>query len=1053
VAIDLETTGLNAETDAIIEIGAVRFAGDRKLETFETLVAANTLLPYRIQRLTGIKPGDLRRALPLAPVLPRLRAFVGEAPLVGHNVAFDAAFLRRAGILAHNPLIDTYELASMLLPQLPSYTLTAVGAALGLSSPERHRALADADLARRVFLALHDRLQDLDTGALEALHALPASREWTLGYLVRAELRARREASGSAFAGALTASLGDQLARKLGVDPAVLTLAGAASSTVTATVPAPPAAAQSPDSAAPPVSDTGADARLEGATARIGAALAADGPLLVEIEHDRPGLLATLTAALRWAATTGRRLAIAAADGETSRRIAREIVPVALGQLGSEAASLSIAEVAEREAYLCLWRWFGMARADSGAPLSRDVTRGMTKLLTWSRQTTSGRRADVALSGQEQLAWERVRAGRELLDSASNCPYDKRGHCFLSAAQSAGQAAQVVVTTQAALAARLAGLDDLLPSTDRVLVLDAHLFEEQLRATRSVVLDRADLLALLAQLAETRPDGRAGLLHLAAAHVDKQLGASGSRGSERAWFDAVARARRCVESFFAALQPLMAETDNDRLEHKRENNRPQGEQPDQRALRIDERVRRSRAWDEALRAWQSLARDLGGLTALLREVATTTRAADRKLAGSGSGLPLELLGMARRLDALVAGGNTIVADEQSENIVSWLRVPYPQLQDRRHPAEMRQSRGRGGRGQAQKPIAKQTQVAGPATSPAADPAAGPVAADAEVSPLADVAAGETAVPAASSGADAGEPHLASPPPDARSAPATRGNDTPSDEIQEYPVAYAAPAHVGALLSTLLASGRGVVLASPALSVAGDFEHVRGSLGLPEAIQGLRLTADRSAQTLLCLPSDVPEPNAPHYQRALEDALIALATALAGRLVAIFPSHAALRSSYNGIRRALEARDILVLAQGQDGSARQLWQQFATERRIVLLGAGVFWDGSVQRQPPACVVVTRLPFPALSDPLLAARADAWEDPQSQFVVPQAALKLRHALSGLAWSHSARNAVVLFDRRAQTRGYGSTVLGTLPPCSQHQEPVAQLAERIAEWVGPA
>jgi hypothetical protein len=44
-------------------------------------------------------------------------------------------------------------------------------------------------------------------------------------------------------------------------------------------------------------------------------------------------------------------------------------------------------------------------------------------------------------------------------------------------------------------------------------------------------------------------------------------------------------------------------------------------------------------------------------------------------------------------------------------------------------------------------------------------------------------------------------------------------------------------------------------------------------------------------------------------------------------------------------------------------------------------------------------------------------------------------------------------VLFDRRAQTRGYGPTVLGTLPRCSQHQEPVGALTERIAEWVGPS
>ncbi len=144
--------------------------------------------------------------------------------------------------------------------------------------------------------------------------------------------------------------------------------------------------------------------------------------------------------------------------------------------------------------------------------------------------------------------------------------------------------------------------------------------------------------------------------------------------------------------------------------------------------------------------------------------------------------------------------------------------------------------------------------------------------------------------------------------------------------------------------------------------------------------------------------------------------------------------------------------MLLLAQGLDGSARQLWHTFRSEPRVVLLGAGAFWEGADQsEQPPACVVVPRVPFPALSDPLLAARAETWADPQAQFVVPHAALRLRQALGGLAWSHWRRNAVVLFDRRLQTRDYGPTILGTLPRCEHYQEAMAQIVERTAEWVG--
>jgi Rad3-related DNA helicase len=118
---------------------------------------------------------------------------------------------------------------------------------------------------------------------------------------------------------------------------------------------------------------------------------------------------------------------------------------------------------------------------------------------------------------------------------------------------------------------------------------------------------------------------------------------------------------------------------------------------------------------------------------------------------------------------------------------------------------------------------------------------------------------------------------------------------------------------------------------------------------------------------------------------------------------------------------------------------------------MLLGAGGFWeDVSPDSGAPACVFVARLPLPSLSDPALAVRAGAWHDPQEQFVVPHAALRLRQALNGLAWSHDQRNAVVVFDRRIVTRDYGQTLLATLPACELRQEPLDTLAEAVAAWV---
>jgi Rad3-related DNA helicase len=203
--------------------------------------------------------------------------------------------------------------------------------------------------------------------------------------------------------------------------------------------------------------------------------------------------------------------------------------------------------------------------------------------------------------------------------------------------------------------------------------------------------------------------------------------------------------------------------------------------------------------------------------------------------------------------------------------------------------------------------------------------------------------------------------------------------------------------------------------------------------------------------LLYLPNDVPEPNMPQYQRHLDDALIQLATTLEGQMVVLFTSHAALRSSYGAIKPILEARDILILGQGIDGSPRQLWHIFSTQERVIVLGTGNFWDSIGETSTvPACLFITRLPMPVLNDPPIAARAEHYSDQLHQLTVPLASLRLRRALNRLAWSDTRRNAVVLFDRRLISKEYGSTILHTLPRCSQRQSAVSHMPETVLDWL---
>ncbi len=291
------------------------------------------------------------------------------------------------------------------------------------------------------------------------------------------------------------------------------------------------------------------------------------------------------------------------------------------------------------------------------------------------------------------------------------------------------------------------------------------------------------------------------------------------------------------------------------------------------------------------------------------------------------------------------------------------------------------------------------------------------------------------------------------PAQASSRPNPRGQRPWSGD--EFATLHAAPTHAAHLIGPALrALPGGSVLAGSALMVEGRFDALAERLGIPEVTHTASIAVDYSRQTLLLCPTDAPEPNMPAYQRSLNETLVGVASTLRGGMVVLFASHTALRTTYNSIKQTLEARDILVLGQGIDGSLRQMWQNFRTQERIVLLGAGGMWEGwEAEGAQPTCIFIPRLPLPALGDPAIAARAERHPDHMRHFTVPHAALRLRQALNRLAWVHEQRNVIVLYDTRVVTKDYGATILNTLPPVTQRQESTTMLGTAAQEWLAEA
>jgi len=190
--VDFETTGLSPRMgDRATEIAVVLLEGKRVVDRFQSLMNAGQRIPAFIEALTGITNNMLISAPQADSVMRDASRFVGSAPLVAHNAAFDRAFwnaeLTRAGLESSHMFACTMLASRRLYPQAPSHKLNALVDYNGLPRAGRaHRALADAEMAATLLCQILDDLRNyhhIDHANHAFLMALqrctkPALRVW-----------------------------------------------------------------------------------------------------------------------------------------------------------------------------------------------------------------------------------------------------------------------------------------------------------------------------------------------------------------------------------------------------------------------------------------------------------------------------------------------------------------------------------------------------------------------------------------------------------------------------------------------------------------------------------------------------------------------------------------------------------------------------------------------------------------------------------------------------------------------------------------------------------
>ena len=160
LAVDLETSGLSPEKDRIIEIGAVKYRGEKAVETYSCLVRLVDKLPERITELTGITQEMLeQQGISEQEAVLGFLEFAQDSPvLLGHNIGFDYSFLKvaalRYGKNFERQGMDTLKLSRELHPELPSRTLEAMCNHYHIVQEQAHRATEDAQNAWRLYRCL-----------------------------------------------------------------------------------------------------------------------------------------------------------------------------------------------------------------------------------------------------------------------------------------------------------------------------------------------------------------------------------------------------------------------------------------------------------------------------------------------------------------------------------------------------------------------------------------------------------------------------------------------------------------------------------------------------------------------------------------------------------------------------------------------------------------------------------------------------------------------------------------------------------------------------------
>ncbi|MDT8451795.1 MAG: ATP-dependent DNA helicase [Gammaproteobacteria bacterium] len=224
-----------------------------------------------------------------------------------------------------------------------------------------------------------------------------------------------------------------------------------------------------------------------------------------------------------------------------------------------------------------------------------------------------------------------------------------------------------------------------------------------------------------------------------------------------------------------------------------------------------------------------------------------------------------------------------------------------------------------------------------------------------------------------------------------------------------------------------------IFTSATLQVNKKFNHFSQALGLDKFESGSWASPfDYQQQSMLYLPTELPEPSAFSYTHALLEKVLPVLKASNGSAFLLFTSYRAMNEAVEFLRDKVHYP---IFIQGELPK-HQLLARFREAGNAILLGTSSFWEGvDVRGDALSCVMIDKLPFASPGDPVMQARIDAIKknggQPFMEYQVPRAVIALNQGVGRLIRDVSDHGVVVIGDPRLSNKAYGRVFLKGLPP----------------------